>query len=108
MSFPDFGIYPGELRKCNDLITTIAKTYNLTENDLDDADDTARGVINVRLRSERHPLDRLTKIINTCRLREVIQKACDINDLKIEDFNFDADGSDIWATYKNRAIEIEY
>lgn len=108
MSFPDFGIYPDELKKCNTLITAIAKTYNLTENDLDDADDIAKGVINVMLRSERHPLNRLTKIINTCRLREVIQKACDINSLKIEDFNFDADGSDIWATYKNQPIEAEY
>ena len=25
MSFPDFGIYPEELRKCNKLIISIAK-----------------------------------------------------------------------------------
>lgn len=54
MSFPDFGIYPEELRKANRLIISIAKNYNLTENDY-----------------------------------------------------FDADGSDIWATYKNKPIEIE-
>lgn len=50
MSFPDFGIYPEELRKCNKLIISIAKNYNLTENDLDDADDIAKDIINIRLR----------------------------------------------------------
>lgn len=64
MSFPDFGIYPEELIKCNRLINTIAKNYNLTENDLDDTDDIAKNIINIRLREERHPLDKLTKIIN--------------------------------------------
>lgn len=34
MTFPDFGIYPEELIKCNRLIIGIAKNYNLTENDL--------------------------------------------------------------------------
>ena len=46
MSFPDFGIYPEELRKANRLIISIAKNYNLTENDLDDADDIAKDIIN--------------------------------------------------------------
>lgn len=35
MSFPDFGIYPEELIKCNRLISSIAKNYNLTENDFE-------------------------------------------------------------------------
>ena len=88
MSFPDFGIYPEELRKANRLIISIAKNYNLTENDLDDADDIAKDIINIRL-------------------REIIQKASEKNNIPITDFNFDADGSDIWATYKNKPIEIE-
>lgn len=107
MTFPDFGIYPEELIKCNRLIIGIAKNYNLTENDLDDADDIAKNIINIRLREERYPLDKLTKIINLSRLREIIQKISEKNDIPITDFNFDADGSDIWATYKNKPIEIE-
>ena len=107
MSFPDFGIYPEELIKCNRLITSIAKNYNLTENDLDDADDIAKGIINIKLRKEKYPLDKFTNTINLCRLREIIQKASEKNNIPITDFNFDADGSDIWATYKNKPIEIE-
>lgn len=107
MSFPDFGIYPEELRKCNKLIISIAKKYNLTENDLDDADDIAKDIINIRLREERYPLGKLTKTINLCRLREIIQKASEKNNIPITDFNLDADGSDIWTTYKNKPIEIE-
>lgn len=107
MSFPDFGIYPEELIKCNRLISSIAKNYNLTENDLDDADDIAKNIINIKLREERYPLDKLTKTINLCRLREIIQIASEKNNLLITNFNFDADGSDIWATYKNKPIEIE-
>lgn len=60
MSFPDFGIYPEELRKANRLIISIAKNYNLTENDLDDADDIAKDIINIRLREEKYPLNKLT------------------------------------------------
>lgn len=107
MSFPDFGIYPEELTKCNRLINSIAKNYNLTENDLDDADDIAKDIINIRLREEKYPLNKLTKTINLCRLREIIQIASKKNKIPITDFNFDADGSDIWATYKNKPIEIE-
>lgn len=107
MSFPDFGIYPEELIKCNRLITSIAKNYNLTENDLDDADDIAKGIINIKLRREKYPLDKFTNTINLCRLREIIQKASEKNNIPITDFNFDADSSDIWATYKNKPIEIE-
>ena len=107
MSFPDFGIYPEELRKANRLIISIAKNYNLTENDLDDADDIAKDIINIKLKEEKYPLDKLTNTINLCRLREIIQKASEKNNLPITDFNFDADGSDIWATYKNKPIEIE-
>lgn len=107
MSFPDFGIYPEELRKANRLIISIAKNYNLTENDLDDADDIAKDIINIKLKEEKYPLDKLTHTINLCRLREIIQKASEKNNLPITDFNFDADGSDIWATYKNKPIEIE-
>lgn len=82
MSFPDFGIYPEELRKANRLIISIAKNYNLTENDLDDADDIAKDIINIRLKEEKYPLNKLTNTINLY-------------------------GSDIWATYKNKPIEIE-
>lgn len=72
MSFPDFGIYPEELIKCNRLISSITKNYNLTENDLDDADDIAKDIINIRLREEKYPLNKLTNTINLCRLREMI------------------------------------
>ena len=74
MSFPDFGIYPEELRKANRLIISIAKNYNLTENDLDDADDIAKDIINLKLREEKYPLDKLTNTINLCRIKEAIQK----------------------------------
>lgn len=107
MSFPDFGIYPEELTKCNRLINSIAKNYNLTENDLDDADDIAKDIINIRLREEKYPLNKLTKTINLCRLREIIQITSKKNNIPITDFNFDADGSDIYVTYKNKPIEIE-
>lgn len=107
MSLPDFGIYPEELIKCNRLINTIAKNYNLTENDLDDADDIAKNIINIKIRKERYPLDKLTKTINLCRLREIIQKASEKNNIPITDFSFNVDGSDIWTTYKNKPIEIE-
>lgn len=107
MSFPDFGIYPEEISKCDRLINTIAKNYNLNENDLNDADDIAKNIINIRLREERHPLDKLTKIINLSRLNEIIKKVSKKNSIPITNFNFDADGSDIWATYKNKPIEIE-
>lgn len=107
MSFPDFGIYPEELIKCNRLISSITKNYNLTENDLDDADDIAKDIINIRLREEKYPLNKLTNTINLCRLREIIQKTSEKNNIPITDFNFDANGSDIWATYKNKPIEIE-
>lgn len=107
MSFPDFGIYPEELIKCNRLISSITKNYNLTENDLDDANDIAKDIINIRLREEKYPLNKLTNTINLCRLREIIQKASEKNNIPITDFNFDADCSDIWATYKNKPIEIE-
>lgn len=107
MSFPDFGIYPEELRKCNKLIISIAKKYNLTENDLDDADDIAKDIINIRLREERYPLDRLTNTINLYRLKGVIEKVSKKNNIPITDFNFNADGYDIWTTYKNKPIEIE-
>ena len=86
MSFPDFGIYPEELRKANRLIISIAKNYNLTENDLDDADDIAKDIINIRLREEKYPLNKLTNTINLCRLREIIQKASEKNNIPITDF----------------------
>lgn len=83
MSFPDFGIYPEELRKANRLIISIAKNYNLTENDLDDADDIAKDIINIRLREEKYPLNKLTntiyeiiKFYTTDKVKKVYEVLC--------------------------------